>query len=344
MNALNEFPPILDGHEDFITQASDYQDLPGGTDLEERPQPRSRDFLAQSERGHVDLPRAKQGGIGGAFASIWMRNADAERDARGVAAEQVNDLLRTIDRSEGRMRLVRDAAQLRACLAGDGFGAIMHFEGADPISEDLRELRWYYEAGLRSLGIVWSRSTVFGHGVQLGRGYQPPTSGLTDAGKHLVEECNRLGIVVDVSHLNEAGFWDVASVATKPFIASHSDAFAISPHQRNLTDEQIRAIAKADGAIGINLANSFIRPDRGRETDTTLAMVVAHIDHIVGLVGDRHIAIGTDFDGTDVPEVLADATKLPLLLQELRRKGYSDAMLEQVTHGNFVRVLEAVWK
>ncbi len=343
---MNEFPLILDGHEDFITQASGYQDLPGGTELEERPAPQSRDFLTESDRGHVDLPRAKRGGVGAAFASIWMRNADAERDPRGVAAQELDDLLRTIDRSDGRMRLIRSAADLRACLSGeaDAFGAIMHFEGADPVSEDLRELRWYCEAGLRSLGIVWSRSTVFGHGVQLGRGYQPPTSGLTEAGKHLVEECDRLGIVVDVSHLNEAGFWDVARISSRPFIASHSDAFAVSPHQRNLTDDQIRAIARADGAIGINLANSFIRPDRGRDTSTTLEMVLAHIDHIVGLVGDRHIAIGTDFDGTDVPDVLSDATKLPLILQALAQQGWSDESLERITHGNFVRVLEAVWR
>src|SRR5579875_940812 len=306
--------------------------------------PRTRDFLQESTIGHVDLPRARRGGIGAAFASIWMRNADAERDPRGTAAREVDDLLRTIDRSHGQMRLIRTAADLRACLAGEAFGAILHFEGADPISEDLRELRWYYEAGLRSLGIVWSRPTVFGHGVPLRRGEEPSRQGLTPAGKLLVEECNRLGIVVDVSHLNEAGFWDVVAVSKKPFIASHSDAYAIAPHPRNLTDEQIRAIAHADGAIGINLANSFVRPDCSRDPSTTIERVVAHIDHIVQLVGDRHVAIGTDFDGTDVPEALHDATRLPLLLRALKQRGYSDDALERIAHGNFARVLEAVWR
>lgn len=341
---MREFPLILDGHEDFITQASGYQNLPGGVELEDQPPPKRRDFLAESEEGHVDLPRAQKGGIGAAFASIWMRNEDAELDPRGVAATQVDDLLRLLDRSEGRMRLVRTAADLRACLGGEAFGAILHFEGADPISEDLRELRMYYEAGLRSLGIVWSRPTVFGHGVQLGRGAQPPESGLTAAGRRLVEECNRLGIVIDVSHLNVAGFWGVVEVCQKPFIASHSDAYAISPHQRNLNDDQIRAIAAADGAIGINLTNSFVRPDRSRDASTSLDMIMAHIDHIAGLVGDRHVALGTDFDGADMPEVLSDATHLPSLLQALRRRGYSDDALERITHGNFVRVLDACWR
>lgn len=348
-SAMNEFPLILDGHEDFLTQMSGYQDVAGGQGLVDAPErtPRRRDFLAESSDGHVDLPRARKGGIGGAFASIWMRDEDAARDARGTAAVQIDDLLRTIDRSAGQLRLVRSAADLDACFAGETFGAILHFEGADQISEDLRELRMYYEAGLRSLGITWSRSTVFGHGVRSARA-QPPETGLTAAGKNLVAECNRLGIVVDVSHLNEAGFWDVAAVSTKPFIATHSDAFAISPHVRNLKDEQIMAIARAGGCIGINLANSFIRPDRGRDTSisrsTSLEMVAAHVDHIVGLVGDAHVAIGTDFDGTDVPDVLADATHLPLLLRELKRREYGDDALERITHGNFARVLREVWR
>jgi membrane dipeptidase len=333
---------ILDGHEDFLTQMSGYQNLPRAGAATEPDAPR-RDFLQESDGGHVDLPRARRGGIGAAFASIWMRNDDAERDARATAAVEVDDLLRTIDRSGGSVRLVRTIAELDTCLHGDAFGAILHFEGADPISPDLRELRMYYEAGLRSLGIVWSRPTAFGYGVSLRRDDAQPDQGLTEAGRNLVRECNRLGILIDVSHLNVAGFWDVMETCERPFVATHSDALAISPHPRNLSDDQLRALARVDGCTGINLANSFIRPDRARDRSTTLDMVVAHIDHIVRLVGDRHVAIGTDFDGTDVPDVLSDATRLPLLLQELKRRGYSDDAVERITHGNFRRVLAEVW-
>ena len=340
-----EFPLVLDGHEDFLTQMRGYQDMTRGAGLDTSPlQVAQRDFLEESSNGHVDLPRARRGGIGAAFASVWMRNEDAERDARATAAGEVDDLLRTVDRAGGQMRLIRSVTDLKACLGGEAFGTIMHFEGADPISADLRELRMYYEAGLRSLGIVWSRSTVFGNGVPLGRGPTPPDTGLTEAGKDLVSECNRLGILIDVSHLNHAGFWDVVDVCKKPFVATHSDAFAIAPHVRNLNDDQLRALAAADGCTGINLTNSFIRPDLSREKDTTLDMVAAHIDHIVKLVGDRHVAIGTDFDGADMPDVLSDATRLPLLLRELKRRGYSDDSLERIAHGNFLRVLEQVWR
>ncbi len=338
----DEFPLILDGHEDFLTQMSGYLNLPGGGAMSESA-PRRRDFLDESDDGHVDLPRARKGGIGGAFASIWMRDADAERDARATAASEIDDLLRTVDRADGQVRLVRTTDDLRRCLAGEAFGAILHFEGADPISPDLRELRMYYEAGLRSLGIVWSRSTAFGHGVSLRGDGSIPETGLTEAGRNLVAECNRLGILIDVSHLNVAGFWDVVETCKRPFVATHSDAFAVAAHPRNLNDEQLRALAAAGGCTGINLANSFIRPDRSRDRSTTLEMVVAHIDHIVRLVGDEHVAIGTDFDGTEVPEVLSDATRLPLLLRELKRRGYSDDSIERITHGNFLRVLEQVW-
>jgi len=334
----DEFPAILDGHEDFLTQMSGYQTQPGDT------QKGKRDFLEESSNGHVDLVRAQKGGIGAAFASVWMRTADAESDARGAAASEIDDLLRTIDRSDGQVRLVRTVADLEGCLRGDAFGAILHFEGADPIGADLRELRLYYEAGLRSLGIVWSRSTVFGHGVPPGKGAPPPETGLTEAGRNLVAECNRLGIVVDVSHLNVAGFWDVVQTSTKPFIATHSDAFGVAPHVRNLNDDQLLALAAADGCAGINLTNSFVRPDLGFDRSTSLEMVAAHIDYIVKLVGDRHVAIGSDFDGADMPEVLCDATRLPLLLRELKRRRYSDDALERITHGNFMRVLSQVWR
>ena len=321
-----EFPPVLDGHEDFLTAM-----------------PRQkRDFLVESAEGHVDLPRARRGGLGGAFVSIYVNDREAELNAVGRAIEELNDYWRLCDRADGQVRVVRSVEELDRALADGTFAGILHFEGADPISYSIKELRVFYEAGLRSLGLVWSRSTIFGHGVRF-EGPQPE-GGLTDAGRALVTECNRLGIVLDVSHLNAAGFWDLHRVTERPFVATHSCVKAVTPHVRNLADDQIRAIAEKDGTIGIAFANSFLRPDMQRNDDTPLDLVLAHFEHVIRLVGDRHVSIGSDYDGTDVPRELKDVAHLPALLREFQRRGWSDDRLEAVCYGNFRRVLQAVWR
>ncbi len=346
MTTAPEFPLVIDGHVDFLTEMTGYQRAAGGAgglaapaSPDERP---PRDFLTESTEGHVDLPRARRGGIGAIFASHWLRDDDAGEAALPTVLSQMNQLLRLIDRSEGQLRLVRTTADLDACLRDDTLGLIMHFEGADPIRADLTELRVFYEAGLRSLGLVWSRPTVFGYGVMF-RG-PTPEDGLTDAGKELVRECNRLGILVDVSHLNVPGFWDVAAVCEGPFVATHSNAYSVAPHIRNLTDDQLKALAEHDGLTGINLGVGFIRPDRGRDPSIPIEMVVEHIDHIVKVVGDRHVAIGTDYDGARPPDVLGDVTKLPVLFRELKARGYGDDAMERICQGNFLRVLRQVWR
>jgi membrane dipeptidase len=321
-----EFPPILDGHEDFITAI-----------------PRqNRDFLTESDQGHVDLPRAQRGCLGGTFVSIYLTNQQAELNAVGYAVQEINDYLRICDRSDGAVRVVRTCAELDQALAGGAFAGILHFEGADPISYSLKELRVFYEAGLRSLGITWSRPTIFGYGVMF-RDPQPK-GGLTDAGLALVAECNRLGILLDVSHLNPPGFWDLYRATERPFVATHSSVKAISPHVRNLDDDQIKAIAEKDGTIGINFANAFLRPDMGREDDTPLELVLSHFEHIINLVGDRHVSFGTDYDGTGVPSVLKDAAHLPVVLRAFKQRGWSDDRVERICNGNFRRVLRAVWR
>jgi membrane dipeptidase len=321
-----DFPPVLDGHEDFITAA-----------------PRQgRDFLEESERGHVDWPRAQRGGLGGTFVSLYLSDERAEQNPVGYAIQEIHDYLRICDRSEGQVRVVRTTAELDRALDDGAFAGILHFEGADPISHSLKELRVFYEAGLRSLGVVWSRPTIFGYGVRF-KGAQPP-AGLTEAGQELVRECNRLGVLLDVSHLNPPGFWDLHRATERPFVATHSCVKALSPHVRNLDDDQIRAIADKDGTIGINFANSFLRPDMRRDPDTPLSLVLAHFEHIIDLVGDRHVSIGSDYDGTDVPLALRDAAHLPALMRGFQQRGWSDERIERIANGNFRRVLGAVWR
>lgn len=341
MTNTRRYPRVIDGHEDFLSQMrSPRSDAPE----EAAAPPITRDFLTESAEGHVDLPRARRGGIGAAFASIFLNDEQARTDAVGFAMREIDDLLRIADRSDGQVQIIRTVPVLESCLHGDGFGAIIHFEGADPIGADLKELRVFYEAGLRSLGIVWSRSTIFGHGVPLRPEVNLPYEGLTELGKDLVRECNRLGILIDVSHLNVPGFWDVVEVCQKPFVATHSDAFAVSDHPRNLNDDQLRALAAHDGCAGLNFSTGFIRPDHARDAGTSLEQMVAHIDHIKRVVGARHAAIGSDYDGAFIPAVVGDASKLPLLLQALEEHGYSEDEIEVICQGNFLRVLRQVWR
>jgi membrane dipeptidase len=139
---------------------------------------------------------------------------------------------------------------------------ILHFEGAEAIDPQLNALEVFYQAGLRSLGLVWSRPTAFGHGVPFAFPHSPDTGpGLTDAGKQLVRACNRLGIMIDLSHLNEQGFWDVAELTNAPLVATHSNAHALCASSRNLTDKQLDAIKESDGMVGLNFAVCFLRED-----------------------------------------------------------------------------------
>ena len=338
-----EFPPVFDGHEDFITQIRARPGIFGSSG--------GRDFLSdgaaseeteQRRRGHVDLPRAMRGGLGGCFTSIYLSNERAEFAPLAYAMDEMNDVFRIADRSEGRFRVCRTVAEVRAAWEADAFASVFMFEGADPISWSMKELRVFYEAGLRCLAPTWSRSTIFAHGVAFG-GHLPDT-GLTDLGRELVHECNRLGIILDVSHINPAGFRDMIEESKQPVIATHSSVKAISPHVRNLDDDQIRALAAQGGTIGINFANIFLRPDMKADDGTPLDVVVSHFEHIVNLVGDEHVSFGSDFDGTDIPAVIGDSEGLPVLLRALKAKGYSDARLERICNGNFLRVAQAVWR
>jgi membrane dipeptidase len=223
--------------------------------------------------------------------------------------------------------------------------AILHFEGAENLGPDLGALEGLYTAGLRSLGIVWSRPNAYGQGVPFRFPSSPDTgSGMTEAGKELVRQCNRLGILIDLSHLNERGFWDVAGFTEAPLVATHSNAHALCPASRNLTDRQLDAIRDSDRMVGVNFAVGFLREDGGESEATPLETVVRHVDYLVERVGIERVGFGSDFDGAKVPEGIVDASGLPNLLAALRAAGYDKASMKKLAHENWVRVLRATWQ
>ena len=188
---------------------------------------------------------------------------------------------------------------------------MLHFEGAEAISGP-GELEGRYEQGLRSLGLVWSRPNPYGEGVPFHFPGNPDTgTGLTPAGRDLVRACNRLGILVDLSHLNLRGFFDVAALSDAPLVASHSNAHAICSSSRNLADAQLDAVAESGGLVGINFAVGFLRPDGRVDPDTPIAVIVDHVDYLVERMGLDHVGFGSDFDGARIPEALGDVAGLP---------------------------------
>jgi membrane dipeptidase len=246
--------------------------------------------------------------------------------------------------SGGALAVVRTTDELQRCLESSVLAAILHFEGAENLGPDPGALSELYEAGLRSLGLVWSRPNTYASGVPFRFPASPDTGpGLTDAGKELVRECNRLGVLIDLSHLNERGFWDVAGLSEAPLVATHSNAHALCPTTRNLTDRQLEAIRDSDGMVGVNFAVAFLREDGAENEDTPLEIVAQHADYLAERVGLDRVGFGSDFDGAKVPRDLGDASGLPKLLNVLRERGYDDEALEKLAHRNWLRVLGATW-
>ncbi|MCA1849054.1 MAG: dipeptidase, partial [Actinobacteria bacterium] len=325
-------------------------------------------FFERSDAGHLDLPRAREGGFGGGFFACWTPNPEDEWTeesaltqtedgyevadappldpvyARRTANELVKILFGLEAESGGQMRVVRAASDLESCLRDGVLAAVLHFEGAENLGPDLGALEDLHEAGLRSLGLVWSRANAYGHGVPFRFPASPDTGpGLTEAGRELVRECNRLGVLLDLSHLNERGFWEVAEMTEAPLVATHSNAHALCPTTRNLTDRQLEAIRDSDGMVGVNFAVGFLREDGKDEEDTPIETVVRHVDYLVERLGLERVGFGSDFDGAKVPREIKDASGLRKLLGALGDRGYDDAALKKLAHENWVRVLRETW-
>jgi membrane dipeptidase len=301
---------------------------------------------------HVDLGAAREVGFAGGFFALSVPGRGIEEPVRAPYAFPLGDPVpfeqarRVIDEQARTLEglglpIVRRVDDLRP----DRVSAIMHLEGAEPLAPDLCDLEQWYERGLRSVGIVWSRPNAFGEGVPYRLPGSPDTGpGLTEAGRNLVFACNRLGIVVDVSHLNEAGFWDVARDSMAPLVATHSNAHALCASTRNLTDEQLDAIRASGGVVGVTFATELVRADGGSDPTTPLAEILAHVDHLVERMGIDHVAFGSDFEGATMPDALGGVAGLPRLVGALRDRGYDDDAVAKITHGNWLRVLGSTWR
>jgi membrane dipeptidase len=347
--------PVFDGHNDVLLRL---MRRPGT--LPERA------FLEGENVGHLDWPRMRAGGFAGGFFAIFVPSeesgvgiddmmAKAQYDvplppeleltySQRVTVHMASLLLRIERASKGRVKVCRTASEIQGCIETGRLGAVMHVEGAEAIDPDMQMLDVLYGAGLRSIGPVWSRSNIFGHGVPFRYPSGPDTGpGLTDHGRALVKACNAMRIMIDLSHLNEKGFWDVHAISDAPLVATHSNAHAICPHSRNLTDRQLAAVRESQGMVGLNFATSFLRPDGRRDAQTGLEDMIRHLDYMIEHVGVDGVGLGSDFDGATIPAAIGDARGLPRLVEAMRQHGYDDAMLRKICWENWVGVLRRTW-
>jgi membrane dipeptidase len=313
------------------------------------------DLLLHRWRGeptlHLDLDIALEAGFSGGFFAMYVPSPKPPDPTEIPYALPLPDPIPFDEASRIANELFDELCALpvvRAASADDfregQITAIVHMEGAEPIAADLSNLEDWYARGLRSIGLVWSRANDFAEGVPFRFPSTPDTGpGLTDAGRELVRACNRLGILVDLSHLNEAGFWDVAGLSDAPLVATHSNAHALCAASRNLTDAQLDAIRDSNGVAGVNFAVTFLREDGSLVSDTPISEIVRHIDYFARRMGIDHVAFGSDFDGAEVPAELGGAAGLPKLVDALRAAGYDDEAVAKITHGNWLRVLRDTW-
>ncbi len=351
--------PFFDGHNDALLRLFKHKG-PGA----------ARAFLDGVGKGQLDLPMAVQGGFAGGMFAIFVpspKNQVTSADnappvsgtapgapmpppldlttAQAAVTSMASILFRIEREANGRVRICRTVEDIRQCIDTGVLAAVLHIEGAEAIDPEFENLDVLHQAGLRSLGPVWSRPNAFGHGVPFRCPSSPDTGpGLTDLGKELVRACNRLNILIDLSHLNERGFWDVAELSNAPLVATHSNAHALCPHSRNLTDRQLKSIGETNGMAGVNFAVSFLRADGRQDSDTPLELVIDHVEHLLKHAGEDNVGFGSDFDGAMIPKKLGNAAGLPALVEIMRARGYGEPLIEKLCYRNWLRVLERTWK
>ena len=345
---------VFDGHNDVLLRL--WRTMKAGGDP-------IAEYVEGTSEGHIDAPRARAGGLAGGFCAIYVPSGDLilkEPDAAGrydtplaapltlepsleIALEKAAIALR-LERA-GAWRICRSTADIRRAMTDGVFAAVLHMEGCEAIDADLDNLEVFYAAGLRSLGPVWSRNNIFGHGVPFSYPKSPDAGpGLTEAGFELVRACNRMGILIDLAHITEQGFWDVAKTTDQPLVASHSNVHALTPVARNLTDRQLDAIRESKGIVGLNYAVTMLRPDGRDNAQTPLSDMVRHVDYMVKRMGIDHVALGSDFDGATIPEDISDAAGNQNLVAALRDAGYADEELRKICRENWLRILASVWR
>lgn len=283
----------------------------------------------KTDKTQLDLPRMKEGGLDVAFFAVDVTRALKNHLTYALDAFGFFD--RELESNRADISLVLTVKDLYEITEQGKIAALLAVENSDALEGSLNVLRMLFKLGVRSIGLTHNPRSLAADGV----GEARTGGGLTNFGVQLIEEMNRLGVLVDLAHISERGFWDALEVSKEPVIVSHGNCKALCEHRRNLDDDQIEGLADKEGVIGVTFVPSFVHPKT-----PSLQRLLDHIDHIVRVAGVDHVGIGSDFDGGGT--LLKDATELPKITEGLLKRGYSRDDVEKILGGNFIRVLSKV--
>lgn len=297
------------------------------------------------------LENFKKGGFNIIVSSLFIDDIFLPEMGLRIALGQISALIEDIETCNGEVILIKNKEQLNKVIEENKIGIIISFEGLDPIGNDIRLLKIFYELGVRAAGLVWSRRNYVADGCSFSPVEEGQKGGLTRFGVKVVKQLEELNMLIDVSHLNDEGFWDVVKFTNKPFIASHSNVRNIHGRMRNLTDEQIQVIAKRNGVIGINAYKSIAGVKEGEDPVMKLA---DHIEYMSRLVGAKHVGYGFDlcnsyyesemkfkFESQNNDSILSHADAV-LITEELLRRGMSEEDVKLIIGGNFYRIFSDI--
>lgn len=305
----------------------------------------------------------RDAGVDGLFLAVWAPHCETPGENIEKARAQLARIHDIAEAIADRIVLARDTAAIKQAHNEDRIAMLIGIEGGYLIEDSIDILREYHEKGAAYLTLTHAAHTSWADSAGVHEDLAPRHHGLTDFGKDVIRELNRLGMMVDISHVSDETFWQTLDVSTAPIIATHSSCRAVSPHRRNISDDMIRAIADKGGVVQINFASYFLDPNHppldatkatealrtgklseasGTRYDTPLRVLIDHFDHALRLVGPQHVGIGTDFDGVPaVPKDMEDISMLPNLTASLLARGYSAEDLEPMLGANVMRVMDA---
>lgn len=305
---------------------------------------RSRNLAIDNNNAHVDFPKLRRGKVDGAFFALYIPSSfDSDPDGGFEYAARLLEVTeKAVLEEPGVAAFATSEAEAMANKSNSLFSVFLSLENGSPIGEDMDRLQWFYDRGVRYVTLCHTGNNQICDSCAT---ELKLWGGLSPFGKRLVARMNTLGMLVDVSHISDAAFFDVLECSSKPVVATHSCCRALADHPRNLSDEMIRELASNGGVVQINFYPVFLDSGFNEENMFTLPRpsykrIVDHIDHVVSIAGIDHVGLGSDFDGIDVtPEGLDDVSFMWRVFDEMRLRGYTDSDISKVAGENLFRIM-----